>query len=82
VKSGKIEGWNTKRKARDKANHRLVKNKHLIVPGLLGAALIGALCGGTIAMSFGPEMIVYGAMIGAGLAIGFGGPSIIRALTE
>jgi hypothetical protein len=45
----KAEGWQKKRKARDKANLRLLKNKGLIVPSMLLLVGVGFLVGATFA---------------------------------
>lgn len=79
---GKEAGFARKRKARDKANLRLLKNKAMIVPGILGAALVGALAGGTIALSIGPGLAVYGLALGGGIAAAIGGPVVIRGLSR
>jgi hypothetical protein len=47
MKEQKAEGWQRKRKARDKANLRLLKNKAWIVPSMLALVGAGFLVGGT-----------------------------------
>ena len=71
-----------KRKTRDKANLRWVKNRHLVLPFVGGAVLIGGLWGGTVAMSFGPQLTVHGVIVGAVGAFGLLGPAIINGLTK
>ena len=46
----KSEGWKRKRKARDKANLRLVKNKHWIAPSMFALVGAGFLVGGSLAL--------------------------------
>jgi hypothetical protein len=79
---GKEEGFARKRLARDKANRRWVKNRHLVIPAIVGVLLFGGLMGGTIAMSIAVELAIYGMCIGAGLALFIFGPSVIKELCE
>lgn len=61
---GKEEGFIRKRKARDKANLRFLKNRHWILPGLSGSMFCGMLFGASVALSFGAEYILFGALMG------------------
>jgi hypothetical protein len=70
---GKEEGFARKRKLRDKANLRFLKQKHFILPGIWGAMFIGFLMGGSIALTISPALIPLGALLGtwaAALALG------------
>jgi membrane protein YdbS with pleckstrin-like domain len=82
VKTNKIEGWNAKRKARDKSNHRLVKNKHLIVPTMIAVMLLGALIAGTVTMTIAPQFIIFALPLGAAVAFAVGAHLAIRELTR
>jgi hypothetical protein len=66
---GKEEGFARKRKARDKANHRLIKNQHWIAPTVIGICLIGSVAGGTVALTFAPHQIGLGALMGSWVAL-------------
>lgn len=78
----KPDAFAHKRKVRDKANLRWVKNKHLVMPGFLLLMFFGGLLGATIANSFNPQAIPIGAVAGMLFGVALGGSYIIRDLTK
>jgi hypothetical protein len=73
VIEGKQDGFSRKRKARDKANLRFIKQKHWILPGILGSLFLGMIFGGTVGLTISPHLILPGAVAGmwiAGVVLG------------
>lgn len=79
---GKDAGWDAKRRARDKAHKRFIKNKHFILPGMFGLILIGSLIGGTVTLTYGGRAMIDGALIGALALTMIGMGSILRDLAK
>lgn len=79
---GKEDGFARKRRTRDKANRRFLKNRHMIIPGLAGLAALGGMAGATVALSIGPALSPYGFIIGAAVAYAAGGWHVVRDLSE
>lgn len=77
---GKEDGFARKRKARDKAAHRFIKQQHFIIPGFVGVCFIGMVWGATIAMSFDAGWIVGGALLGTWLGLLLGANYILKDL--
>lgn len=71
-----------KRKVRDKAHLRWIKNRYLVVPSFIAAAFIGGVIGGTIARDVYPDAVSLGAIVGMFLGVAVGGPYIVRNLTK
>lgn len=78
----KTEAFARKRKTRDKANLRWVKNRHLVIPALGGVALLGGFAGATVAMSINSGLIAHGFIAGAVLAYGVAGWRVVKDLCE
>ena len=76
----KEQAFAHKRKVRDKANLRWIKNRHLVMPGFMLLLLFGGLIGGTIANSFSPATIPTGVIIGMLCGVAFGSSYIMRDL--
>jgi hypothetical protein len=71
-----------KRKQRDKANKKLIKNRHEIVPYLAGLMIVGGLAGATVGLSLSPVVTPYGALVGVFCAVIFGGNRIVEGMRE
>lgn len=78
----KPDAFEHKRKVRDKANLRWIKNRHLVMPGFLLLMFFGGMLGATIANSFDPQAIPDGAIIGMLCGVALGGSYIVRDLTK
>ena len=78
----KPDAFAHKRKVRDKANLRLLKNRYLITPTFVLMAFGGGIAGGTIAGSFADDAISLGFFAGMILAILIGGSYIISGLSK
>ena len=71
-----------KRKVRDKAHLRWIKNRYLVVPSFVAVVFVGGVLGGTIARDVYPEAIPAAVIIGMFLGVALGGSYIVRNLTK
>lgn len=74
MKPDKAEGFARKRKARDKANMRWMKNRH----GFFLAVAMGALVGGTVTATTAPLLMPYAVIAGAVTAGALAAQAIAR----
>lgn len=76
----KPEAFAHKRKVRDKANLRWIKNRHLVVPAFGALLLMGGLIGGNLAMRVNPDLTGTGVLAGMVLGFAVGAPLVVRSL--
>ena len=78
----KPDAFARKRKVRDKANLRWIKNRHLVLPGFLLLMFFGGTLGATIANSYDAAAVPLGFIAGMLCGVALGGSFIIRDICK
>lgn len=79
----KPEQFERKRRMRDKAHHRFLKNRHLILPGVMSCLFAGAALGGLVGKFGGTnDTVALGLLVGAVMGVALGLPYVERRLSQ
>lgn len=70
------EAFDRKRRARDKANKKFLKQRHRLHAMVMAATLLGAIIGGNIGLSVGPVVAAFGFIIGGTIGLVVGGAKV------
>ena len=78
------EHFEEKRRRRDKAFKRFIKNRRMIIPSLILVLSMGATFGGLVGIAaqaaVGRDAVPIGLIVGGLAGIVFGGPYVLRRL--